>query len=343
MKELKIERIMKKKILNILKIVAFITIGVVLFWLVYRKQDIESIKTALLESKKIWLLVSVLLGLMSHISRAVRWKILIKPMGYNPKIKNLFFSVMIMYLTNFAIPRSGEFVRCGLISKYENIPFSKLLGTVIAERVVDMLILMLLTIVMILTQYSVVIDFINEHPETKETITNLLHSAPLILSIIGAGILFLTLIIIFRKKIKSTAIYKKIHGFVKNFIDGFISIKNIKEKRFAFFLHSIFIWQMYYAMTYICFWSFDFTAGLSLLNGLSVFVMTAFGMVIPSPGGMGSWHFIAQETLFLFDIPKAQGLIYAFAAHESQLIMLVVVGLFSLIAIPFFNRKQKDN
>ena len=332
---------MKKKIITVLKITIFISIGVVLFWLVYKDQDVSKIKSALFEADFKWILLSVFFGLLSHISRAIRWKILIKPLGYDPKIKNLFFSVMVMYLTNYAIPRSGEFVRCGIISKYENIPFSKLLGTVIAERVVDMIFLMLLTLIMVLTQYNIVINFINEHPETKEKIANLLHSAPLILSILGVSVLLFSLIIIFRKKLKKTVIYKKLYEFVKNFIDGFISIKNIKKNRLAFFLHSVFIWFMYFAMTYICFWSFDFTAGLSLLNGLAVFVMTAFGMVIPSPGGMGSWHFIAKETLFLFGIPKDSGLIYAFATHGSQMIMLVVIGIISLIALPIFNTRIK--
>lgn len=331
---------MKKKFLNILKILGFISIGVFLFWIVYRKQDINEIKNALLQADLKWVILSIFFGLLSHLSRAIRWKILIKPLGYSPKIKNLFFSVMVMYLTNHAIPRSGEIVRCGIVDRYEKIPFTKLLGTVIAERVVDIIMLAILTLIVFFTQYSVILDFVNNNPQIIKNISKIFNSTPLIVGIALLGISFLAVLFVFRKKIQKTKLYKKIEETIKSFIVGFRTIILLKENKIAFILHTIFIWAMYFIMIYTVFMCFEDTRNLSIMTGLTIFVLTAYGIVVPSPGGIGTWHFIAIETLFIYGIPKdPTGNTFAIVAHESQMIMLVIVGLISLILLPILNNK----
>ncbi len=335
------KQILKKKILNVLKIVLFACIGVFLFWLVYRKQDIGEIKNALLQADIKWAVVAVILGLLSHLSRAFRWKILLKPMGYNPKVKNLFFSIMIMYLTNTAIPRSGEFIRCGVVDRYEKIPFSKLLGTVVAERVVDVIILAILTFVIMVTQYSVIIGFIDNNPEIVANLSKILNSTPIIILLFVVGIGIVILLYVFRKKLVKTKIFKKIEGTLKNLLAGFKTVISLKENKLAFIFHSIFIWAMYFLMTYVVLLCFDETKNLSVLTGLTIFVLTAYGMVIPSPGGIGTWHFIAIETLIVYGIAQDPiGNTYAIVAHSSQTIMVVVVGLISLILLPILNNNK---
>ncbi len=331
---------MKKKLLNILKILIFVSIGVFLFWLVYRKQDIGEIKEALLQADLKWVILSLFFGLLSHLSRAIRWKILIKPLGYNPKIKNLFFSVMVMYLVNHAIPRSGEIVRCGIVDRYEKIPFNKLLGTVIAERVVDVIVLAILTFIVLITQYSVIVDFVNNNPQIIGNISKLFNSIPLIIGILFLGIAILVVLFVFRKKIRKTNFYKKIEETLKGFVTGFKTVISLKENKIAFILHTIFIWAMYFIMIYTVFMCFEETRSLSIMTGLTIFVITAYGIVVPSPGGIGTWHFIAIETLFIYGVPKdPTGNTFAIVAHESQMIMLVVVGLISLILLPILNNK----
>ncbi len=331
---------MKKRILNILKIVAFLIVGIVLFWLVYRNQDIQTIKEALKKADLWWLGISIILGLLSHISRAIRWNMLIEPIGYKARNTTLFYSVMIMYLTNYAIPRSGEVVRCGVASKYEKIPFTALLGTVVTERVIDFIMLFVLTFIVAVTQFSVIIDFFNNNESARQTVEKLTGSVWLIVAVLVFIIFIIILLFVFREKIKQTAIYGKFKKLISDFVSGIKSVAKL-EKKWAFIGHTIFIWTMYFTMIFIVFQAFDFTQHLGILAGLTVFVMSSFGMVFPSPGGIGSWHFMAIETLFIYGIDKASGSAFAFAAHESQMLMLIVVGFVALLATSVL--KPKDS
>lgn len=322
---------MKKVILNILKVIGFLLIGATLFWLVYRYQDIKTIKESILKANPWWLLLSMALGLLSHISRSLRWELLINPLGYNPRKRTLFYSVMIMYFTNYAIPRSGEVVRSGIISRYEKIPFPALLGTVVTERAIDFIMLFILTFIVALTQFSVILHFFKNNESAQQTLNNIHNSAYLFIIALISFIVFIILIYIFRKKLKQTKLYKKFQKLIEDFIAGIKAVAKI-ENKILFILHTLFIWSMYFVMIFVVFKAFSFTQHLSILTGLTIFVMSSFGMVFPSPGGIGSWHFMAIETLFIYGIPRVQGSAFAFAAHESQMIMLFTFGIISLIA-----------
>ncbi len=314
-------------------------IGIGLFWLVYRKQDVNEIKEQLLKANLWWLLLSMLLGLLSHISRSMRWKMLIEPVGYKPRTTTLFYSVMIMYLTNYAIPRSGEVVRAGVVSKQENIPFIALLGTIITERAIDMIMLLILTIIVLISQFPVFEKFIANNAQANQRLDNITSSVWIIATIIVAILLIFIFMYVYRNKIKQTKIYKKFQDSIRNFINGIKSVKDVKNKT-LFFAHTIFIWAMYFIMIYVVFQAFDFTKNLSLMTGLTVFVFASFGIVFPSPGGIGTWHFIAIETLFVYGIPRNLGRTFAFAAHESQMIMLISIGLLSLLAVSMQKKKE---
>ncbi len=335
---------MNKKILNILKIIAFLLLGAFLFWLVYRQQDIDKIKSSLLKAKYEWILLSVFLGLLSHISRAIRWKLLLDPLGYKTRGKSLFYSVMIMYLANHAIPRSGEIIRCGVVNRYEKIPFSTLLGTVFIERVIDFIMLFILTLIVIITQFSVIFNFVDTNFQKNEALGSLTNLLWIVISIFVFLFFLLLLLYFFRKKIKKTKFYEKIKKLITDFISGIKSIMQLEQK-WHFLAHSVFIWVLYFIMIYVAFKAFDFTSDLSLLTGLTIFVISAFGMVFPSPGGIGSWHFVVIQALLIFGINKTDGSAFAFAAHESQMIMLISVGLISLIATSFLkiNNSKKTN
>ena len=330
---------MKETLLKIVKISVFFFIGILLFWIVYRNQDIETIKSALKEANYWWLLLSMFFGVLSHISRAVRWRLLLEPIGYSPRKTTLFYSVMIMYLTNLAIPRSGEIVRCSLVSRYEKIPFTTLLGTVVTERIIDMLILLLLTIVVVITQFSVVFDFLHNNESAQQTIEKISQSAGILFGLLAVMVIFIILLVVLRKKIAQTKLYEKFKKIIEDFISGIKSVIAL-EKKWQFIAHSLFIWTMYFIMIYVAFMAFDFTKDFGVMVGLTAFVMASFGMVFPSPGGIGSWHFMVIETLFIYGLSKAEGSAFAFGSHESQLVMLIVVGFISLIAISIIKQKK---
>lgn len=326
---------MKKIALKVLKFLGFFAVGAFIFWLIYKDQNIDRIKTVLRNDVNYyWVVLSLFIGLLSHISRTLRWGLMIEPIGHKPRFTNTFLAVMVGYLMNMAIPRMGEISRCGVLSKYEKISFTKLVGTVVAERAVDMVSLLLLLVVVIFSQFGKMLSFMNQNPEIQEKVNSVFTSPYLIFGIILSIILFY----VFRKAFKHTVIFAKIMEILENFKEGFISIGSIKKKGW-FFFHSFFIWGMYYLMLYMVFFAFDFTSNLNPIAGLTTFVMASFGMVAPVQGGIGAWHFMAKEALSLYGVPNENGIIFAFVAHSSMTGMIILIGIISLFILPFINGK----
>lgn len=236
---------------------------------------------------------------------------------------------------NLALPRMGEISRCGVLSRYEKISFTKLVGTVVAERIIDVLMLLLLTLLVIITQFGEVLRFLYKNPEIENKIVSLVQSPILY----GAIIMVIILFYVYRKNLKRSIFFKKIEGTVNNFKEGLNSIKKIKRK-WAFILHSVFIWLMYYLMLYVVFFAFDFTKALSPLAGLTTFVLASFGMVAPVQGGIGAWHFMVKEALSLYGVANENGVIFALLDHTAMTAMLIFLGLGSLLILPFINRKK---
>jgi len=327
---------LKKKILDIAKALIFLALGIFLFWLVYRGQDIDRIKSVLKNDVNYrWIWFSLFLGLLSHISRTLRWVILIKPLGKKPRKLNTFFAVMIGYLMNLALPRLGEVSRCGALSKYENISMSKLLGTVVLERFVDVIMLLLLTLFVFVTQFDKMLLFLHHNPEVEDKVLAVLTSPVLI----GAVIFGIAALIIFRKKYGHLPAAKKFNEVLSNFGEGFRSFKTMDNK-LAFVFHTVFIWAMYFLMSYVSFQAFGFTSGLPILAGMTVFVLGSYGMVAPVQGGIGAWHVMTIEGLALYGVAKSNGVIFAFLVHAAQTSMMLIVGLISLWALPFINRRR---
>lgn len=323
-----------------MRIVIFMAVGAGIFALVYSELNAEIIINALAKADYSWILLSLLLGLISHISRAIRWVILIKPMGYKPKTSNAFFSVMIMYLTNMAIPRSGELVRCTVMSRYEKVPFSKLLGTVITERVFDFIMLFIMLAVVLIYSVADIETLIANNPGVYDRLSAFAHS---IYMWIAAAVLILTVVlfIIFRGKLKKSLIGKKISDFIDNLAEGIKTVWYM-ENKLAFIFHTVLIWVLYFLMIYVTFFAFDFTSQLNLMQGLTVFVASSFGMVFPSPGGIGSWHFMVMQGLLIYGVSNAdQSGAFAFAAHGAMTLMLIVLGILSFILMPLMNRQTE--
>lgn len=333
---------MKKKIINSLKFLIFFGLGIFLFWYVYRDQEIDDIIQELKKVNYWWIILSMILGILSHISRALRWSMLINSLGYSPKATNSFFSVMISYLANLAAPRLGEVTRPTIVKKYEHIPYSSTFGTIVLERIIDIIFLLILSGLVFITQFEIVMKFLANNPEISSKFENIHFSNATISGIVMAIIGFSGLIFFLRKKFKHTELYIKIRGLISNFTDGLKAIKKIKNLP-LFIFHSLFIWAMYYLMMYVCFFAFDFTSDLGLMACLTLFVMGSYGMVAPVQGGIGAWHFMVIGTLLIFGVEFDDAGIFALVAHGSQTFMIIIVGSLSLVALPFLNKKQHNN
>lgn len=328
---------MKLKLIKILQFLVFLLIGMGLFWLIYKDQDVSRIASVLKNDVQYsWIWLSLFLGLLSHVSRAMRWSLMIEPLGRKPGLLNVFLSVMVGYLMNLVVPRMGEISRCGVLSRYERVSFTRLVGTVVTERIIDILMLLLLTLLAVITQFGQILSFLKNNPEITEKLSSLAFSLRVLSGLaVLAGVVF-----IFRKRIARSMLYSRIRSFIQQFGEGLKTIGNMRDK-WAFIAHTAFIWLMYYLMLYVAFFAFGFTSHLSIWAGLTTFILGSYGMVAPVQGGIGAWHFMVIQSLFVYGIAKSDGAVFAFLAHSTMTAMYIVAGLISLLILPFMNRRTE--
>jgi uncharacterized membrane protein YbhN (UPF0104 family) len=324
-----------------LKFICFLAIGLGLVWLVTHnltdkeKDDIfDSLQHA-----NYWLLIPVIIvGIASHWYRAVRWKLIMQPLGYNPGTLNTFFAVMVGYLANLAVPRLGEVTRCGIVARYEKIPVDKLVGTMIAERAVDMLLLIILMVITVAIQIDVIGGlFLNE---IWLPIQNKLGGAGNSRNLIIAGILIVLLIgtyIGFRLIARSN-VGIKIRALAHGVWDGIRSIGQM-EKKGLFIFYSVLIWAMYFAMMYLGFLCMEETYNLGLKAALAVLIIGSVGMIV-TPGGTGAYQFLVQRTLMVYGVAGTSAYAFGWIVWSAQTLLVLIVGLASLIALPLVNRAQ---
>jgi uncharacterized protein (TIRG00374 family) len=332
---------MKKTFLKTLQYLLFFAIGVLVFWLVYRDLDMQTLKNEIGNVNLWWLLLSILLGILSHISRAIRWNMLIRPLGYNPSTLNTFLSVMVMYLTNLVLPRAGELARCSVLGRYEKIPFTKLVGTVVIERITDLIAMLIFAFLIILSQWPIFRRFLEQHPDVNDRLAHIFSAIHILLFvlIVIAGIAFL---FFFRKNFKKTALFDRVSHLYYNLTSGIKAIGKL-ENKWRYIGHTIFIYLMWLVALYVVFFSFPPTRHLSILTGMAAFVMGGLAMVAPVQGGIGPWHFMVYETLFIYGIDKTDGKIFALIAHTTTNLALMIMGLIALIILPMLNSRRSSH
>lgn len=306
-----------------------------MLWVIFKDADIDEIKAILSNDFKYsWVIISLIIGLISHVSRTIRWQLLIAPTGHKPGIKNTFLSIMVGYLANMALPRMGEIVRCSVMSRYEKIPVATLIGTVVFERVIDVAVLLLITLVAFVSQVDVFVEFFNEQPEMTQNLSAF-FSSPWLFAVLGGIILFFFIAHLFMKRSSG---YVRIKDILAKVWKGLTSVRTMEQK-WAFIFHSFFIWICYFLMNYAIFFAFDFTSHFGPLAALFVFIMGSYGMIAPVQGGFGPWHIMTIAALTLYGVGESESQAFALVAHESMTLMIIVVGFISLIALPIVNKK----
>ena len=324
---------MKKIVFGTIKYLSFFAIGILIFWLLYRKIEWKELVNALKGLKYFWLFVSVCLGMLSQVSRSLRWKMLIRPMGYNPSLKNTFLAVLVLYFVNLIIPRAGEVARCTVLTRTDKVPFTKLVGTVFIERLADVVMLFVLVLIIFATNISVVVKFFELHPAVMANLNKFLTLKYMLLL---AGIIIISLIalIFLRNSLKNSKRKGKLIELRDQFIDGMKSIIHM-EKKWLFIGHTAFIFLMWLIMLYVVFLAYGPTQNLSLRAGMVVFLMGGLGMLAPIQGGIGPWHFMVAETLILYGIQRENALIFALVAHTTTNLIYILFGGVALLILIF--------
>ena len=288
-----------------------------------REMIIQSIKNADLR----FVVLGLFFAILSHLSRAYRWRFLLSPMGYNPRLINTVLCVFIAYLANLGVPRSGEVIRASFLSNYEKIPFEKAFGSVVIERVVDMVILLLLILIALILQYEAIWRFI-----IKKDIDFL--QLALFISLFVGSVLLLILIL----KRSKNKFFIKINFFINGFWEGLNSIRKM-DKKLPFIFHTVFIWAMYLLMFYVVKWTIPGTHLLTFKMIIPAFV--AGGLSIATTNsGIGIYPLSVALVLASFGINKEVGLAFGWIMWSSQTVLILISGAFAFITLPLINRKH---
>ena len=314
--------------MSISKIIIPLGIGIFFIYLSYNNtssEDRENIFSHIKNANYSFVFLSVVFGALSHISRAYRWKFLLAPLGYKPRLINSVLAVLIGYVSNLGIPRSGELFRATVMDRFENIPFQKGLGTVIAERLVDLFILLCFVSLALILQFDLIWEILANKP---------INPVHICVIIVGVSIVFLIL----RKFINQSnnSFLKKIRLFFSELWEGILSLKKMEHK-WAFVGHTLFIWLMYLVMFYIIKFSIPETASLGLEGLIAAFVVGALA-ISATNGGVGIYPFSVSLVLIAYGISKESSLAFGWIMWTSQTVMIVLFGSLAFFALPLVNR-----
>lgn len=333
---------MKKGIIQILKFLAFLAVGLVLLWLAFRDIDFEDLGKGLREANYLWLIPALTFATLAYLSRARRWNLLIHPLGYKPSFKNSFYAMMTGYLANIALPRIGEISKCVALGKKENIPVDQLIGTVVIERTIDFFSLMVIMVIMLFVDGSTLGPFLVDNifiPFQLKISQTFGATWVFWLILAFAGFALLLAIYLLRNKLRRIRFFAKIFDTAKGIIHGLKTITRIEHK-WEFLFHTIFIWVNYTLMTWVVVFSVKSISHLDLGDGIFLLVIGGLAMTAPVNSGLGAFHFIVSGGLMaVYGVTKEDGLVYAILSHESQLAFGAILGVISFYAL--VKKKEK--
>jgi len=332
---------MKKKLFTILQYIIFLGLGIFLAWWSLKdlnREETSQIKVALSHARY-WLIVPVFVILFfSHLVRAIRWKLLINSLGYHPRTDNAFFAVMIGYLTNLAIPRLGEILKCTLLARYEKIPAEKLVGTIILERIIDAISLLIIFAITLAIQPGIYTDLINaffhspRDPQTKK-IPGVLIGA----IFIGIVVIVVALWMLVKKKtVKDVnALFRRIG---KSVWQGVSAVQHLK-KRGLFLFYTLVVWACYFFSTYVGFFALQETQQYGMKETFAILSAGSVGVII-TPGGIGAYALLIKKTMELYGLEEGIALAFGWILWLVQTFAVLIGGIFSFVAIPYFNKRN---
>jgi uncharacterized protein (TIRG00374 family) len=332
---------MSKKLFSILQYAFFLGVGIFLLWLTLRKSDWNNIIGDLSEANYIYLVPATLMLLVSHFIRALRWKILMEPLGYKPSTTNTFLAVLVGYWANLAVPRLGEVLKCTILGRYEKVPADKLIGTIVAERAIDVCSLAVIMLITVFSQYDLIGDF------SKELFTKFFTSKSGTFSLSKVGVfavIFISFILLFIwifRSLSHLAIVIKTKNIFLGIWQGLTSIRYIKHKG-AFFIQSVLIWALYLYSTYMGFFAMKDMAHFGIRGALSALTFGSFGMIIPSPGGIGSFQYAIQQVMILYGVTPEKGLSLGMLIWFAQTGIIVLFGSIAFLILPVMNKRKKS-
>ena len=316
---------MKSKLKKILKISIPLLLSAAAVWYSFSIFPFDSLINSITKADYRWIILGAFLGLLSHLSRAYRWRFQLESIGYNIKLGNSIMAVLANYLINYTIPRAGEIGRATIILNYEGIPFEKSLGTIISERIIDLVVMVGIIVLTLFLQHDIIYLKLTEVISPLNILT---------IGCVGLILLFVMITIIIKAK---TRIAVKIKYFVKGLLEGILSIFKMKKK-WPFIFHTLFIWGMYIIMFYVTSLSVTEINNISFDAILIGFIFASFS-IMTTNGGIGSYPLAVYAAFSIFNIPEDPSIAFGWIMWASQTLMIILFGGLALIYLPFYNRQ----
>ena len=326
----------KKIFKKVLQVIFPLLLGIFILVWVYRDFNFQRVGEVMLHGMDYgWIALSLLFGVFANLFRGWRWRLALEPLGEYPKTANCVYAIFISYASNLVIPRVGEVTRCGVLSKYHGISFPKSLGTVVSERMIDTLCVGLITGVVLLLQMPVFATFFAETGTNVGRYAEVLTSGHFYLIILC----ILAILVLAFFLIRNIALFAKLKGILQNVWQGIVALKDIRQIP-LYIIYTLGIWVCYFLEFYLAFFAFDFSAGLGISAGLVMFVVGTLAVIVPTPNGAGPWQFAVMTMMMLYGVGKEDAGIFALLVHGIQTFLLILLGIYGLLALPFTNKTK---
>ena len=326
----------KKIFKKALQIIFPLLLGIFILVWVYRDFNFQRVWEVLANGVDYrWMFVSLVFGVFANLFRGWRWKLALKPLGEYPKTAHCVYAIFISYASNLIIPRVGEVTRCGVLSKYDDVSFSKSLGTVVSERMVDTLCVGLIMGLVLLSQMPVFATFFAETGTNVGRYAEVLTSGHFYLAVLCVAAILVLLFFL----VRNIALFAKLRGILHNVWQGIVALKDIRPIP-LYIVYTLGIWVCYFLEFYLTFYAFEFSTHLGLSTGLVMFVVGTLAVIVPTPNGAGPWHFAVMTMMMLYGVGKEDAGIFALLVHGIQTFLLILLGIYGLSALPFTNKNK---
>ncbi|MDR0714151.1 MAG: flippase-like domain-containing protein [Bacteroidales bacterium] len=331
---------MNRNLKKALHFVLFLLTGVILLWFAFRGLDLKELMSQMKKVDYGWVAAGLVCAFLALVFRAYRWRMLMNAIDASPAAGNILHAINVGYLANFVFPRIGEITRCGILNRTDGLPVDKTFGTVIVERLFDLLMIALLLLLILLLKFRMVSGFLSEHIFIP-LFGSMSASDGLCPIIVPAAVLIAGFVIfkIFRKRIIQIRAFRKIRGWLAGIADGVRSVK--KMKHFTWFvILNILVFGMYFLQIYLLFFAFEATSSLNATDALFILVVGTLSLIVPVQGGIGAYHGTVSIALTVFGLTRFDGMVYATLSHTTTSLFLILLGAISLIFV-FVNHKPK--
>lgn len=314
---------MKKVLTKAAKIALPLLLGAFILYWVYRDFDFARASDTLLHGLRWdWMLFSLLFGVLSHVVRGYRWRQMLEPLNVSPRAGHCVDAIYVSYAASLVVPRIGEVSRCGMLSRYDQVPFSKSLGTVVTERLVDTLSILLITGITLLLEFPVFLTFFRQTGTKIPSLVHLLGSPWFYIALFCVAGVIILLVYLTRM----LSLFERVKGVALDVWQGILSLKHVHNIP-AYLLYTLLLWICYFLHFYLTFFCFPFTEELGFQAGLVMFVAGTFAVIVPTPNGAGPWHFAVITMMMLYGVSAADAALFALIVHGIQTLLVIILGL----------------